>query len=100
VVSVARDSRAGACVERRAREVPKRLDALDLDAGRAGIDDRVVFRLACAASVGSERRRRGQPEGGEVLRREKPVDCAGRRRADLRSDLPSFTRPKTSRPSG
>jgi hypothetical protein len=49
-----------------AREVPKPLDALDLNAGRAGIGDRVVLRLACAASVGSERRPRGQPEGGEV----------------------------------
>jgi hypothetical protein len=40
--------------------------------------DRVVLRLAYAASVGSERRPRGQPEGSEVMAEAeaKPVERA------------------------
>jgi hypothetical protein len=66
------------------------IDALDLNAGRAGMGDRVVLRLACAASAGSERRPRGQPEGSEVMAEAeaKLVERAGGTAASRRSRLP------------
>ena len=76
------------------------IDALDLNAGRAGMGGRVVLRLACAASAGSERRPRGQPEASEVMAEAeaKLLERAGRSRAAAASRRSRL--PETGGPSG